>query len=272
MNYLLTIEAYYDTLSRKEKIIADYIKENGSDIIYETLSDISKKLDVGEATIMRFCHKLKFSGFQDLKLEAAKVTSADVEPIAEGGLINTKATSTITALKATQLAITMEDLEKASEYIDKARSIFFFGVANSSIAAKSMELRLLRMGKVGHAVIDSHVQLISASVVDKHSLIIAFSLTGATKEIFDALKIAKINKAKIIVITNNYKSPIAKLSSLKFQTFGRETPLDGGAIEGQLSQMFVADYICSIYSKNNRENIRKQKEKTAEAIITRNIQ
>ena len=105
MNYLIRIDMYYDSLSNKEKIIADYIKKNGSNIMYQTLSEVSKILNVGEATIMRFCQKLQLSGFQELKLEAAKLTQSDIEPVAEGGLINTKTASVISTIQATQQTV-----------------------------------------------------------------------------------------------------------------------------------------------------------------------
>ncbi len=36
------------------------------------MSDIKKKTKVGDATIIRFCQKIGFSGFSDLKIEIAK--------------------------------------------------------------------------------------------------------------------------------------------------------------------------------------------------------
>ncbi len=36
------------------------------------MSDIKEKTTVGDATIIRFCQKLGFSGFSDLKIEIAK--------------------------------------------------------------------------------------------------------------------------------------------------------------------------------------------------------
>lgn len=36
------------------------------------MSDIKKNTKVGDATIIRFCQKIGFSGFSDLKIEIAK--------------------------------------------------------------------------------------------------------------------------------------------------------------------------------------------------------
>ena len=71
------IESCYPSLSKSERKVADYILQEKGNIIYETLLEISKKIKVGEATILRFVRKIGFSGFQDLKLQIAK----DDEPV-----------------------------------------------------------------------------------------------------------------------------------------------------------------------------------------------
>lgn len=271
MNYLIRIDMYYDSLSNKEKVIADYIKKNGSNIMYQTLSEVSKLLNVGEATIMRFCQKLQLSGFQELKLEAAKLTQSDIEPIAEGGLINTKTASVISTIQATQHEVSREDLNIVAEHIKRANHLYFFGIANSSLGAQSMEMRLFRLGKIGKSVVDSHLLLISAATVKKGDVIIAFTLTGATSEIYEAIKIAKENEATIIVLTNDSMSPIAKLATITLQTFGAETPLSGGSIEGLFSQMILSELICSVYADNNERFIEQKRVKIADALVKRNI-
>jgi Transcriptional regulators len=49
--------------------------ENTADIIYLTIVEFSEKVIVGEATIIRFCRKLGFKGFQDFKMILAQELS-----------------------------------------------------------------------------------------------------------------------------------------------------------------------------------------------------
>ncbi len=272
MNYLQKIDAYYSTLSKKERIFADYIRENGSDVIYETLSEVSKKLGIGEATIMRFCHKLKFNGFQDMKLEVAKVTIVDKKAPAGEGLIDAKATSVISSIQATQNSAELATIKKIASMIYESEDLYFFGLTNSGMVAESAQHRFMRMGKVGNAVIDHHNQLIVASIVNSESLILVYTLDGATLNIYEPVKIAKRNKAKIVAITNNIVSPVGKLADIKVQTFGIETPLEGGSIEAQFSQLFVTDLIATQYYQNHEKAIRRKKEKQAKAIIKQSMQ
>ncbi|EMF0424318.1 MurR/RpiR family transcriptional regulator, partial [Enterococcus hirae] len=72
MNYIYLIREHYPLLTRSEKKVADFILNSGKTIIYSTMNDIKKNTKVGDATIIRFCQKIGFSGFSDLKIEIAK--------------------------------------------------------------------------------------------------------------------------------------------------------------------------------------------------------
>ncbi|WP_413777158.1 MurR/RpiR family transcriptional regulator [Streptococcus pneumoniae] len=52
--------------------MADYILVRDSEIVYETSSEIVSKVKVGEGTLNRFCKKIGYSGFQELKLKMTK--------------------------------------------------------------------------------------------------------------------------------------------------------------------------------------------------------
>lgn len=60
------IEASYPKFTKTEIQIAEFILSN-PDISKLTLSEMAQLLNVGEATIVRFCRKLKFQGYQDFK-------------------------------------------------------------------------------------------------------------------------------------------------------------------------------------------------------------
>ncbi|MEY8742740.1 MurR/RpiR family transcriptional regulator [Bacillales bacterium AN1005] len=67
MQTLGIIESYYPSFTKSEKRIADFIIESNSKVIDLTLSELAVMLNVGEATIVRFCRKMKLKGFQELK-------------------------------------------------------------------------------------------------------------------------------------------------------------------------------------------------------------
>ena len=75
MQTLGIIESYYPSFTKSEKRIADFIIESNSKVIDLTLSELAVMLNVGEATIVRFCRKMKLKGFQELKFLPSGATA-----------------------------------------------------------------------------------------------------------------------------------------------------------------------------------------------------
>ena len=61
------IQSHYDSLTKKQRLIADYILENPMEVSYISLSDLSGKTGCSELTVLKFCKALGFTGFIDLK-------------------------------------------------------------------------------------------------------------------------------------------------------------------------------------------------------------
>ena len=60
---LVTIKSLYNTFSKQEKLIADYVLKFPNIVTTLSVSDFSEKLKVGNATIVRYCKKVGVSGF-----------------------------------------------------------------------------------------------------------------------------------------------------------------------------------------------------------------
>ncbi len=265
MKYINVIESFYPSLSKQEKKVANYIMEEKGKISYQSLQEIAKKINVGEATIVRFVKKIGFNGFQDLKINIAKEDFPIIETTYEDYIDNIQANITST-ISNTKLLIDRKQLDKAISAIGKAERVFLYGVGSSGIAVKELQNRLLRFGKIAVAYTDTHFQIMSAAVMNPKDVAIAITLSGTTPDITDILTIAKNNKTKIIVITNHIMSPAAQLANYVLLTAGRETLLDGGSLTAKMSQLYMIDILCTGYALKNKEESLRMKHHTAEAI------
>ena len=61
----------YDEMYQAEKRAADFILQNPTRIISMNVSEVSRESDASEATIVRFCKRLGYTGFHQLKLTLA---------------------------------------------------------------------------------------------------------------------------------------------------------------------------------------------------------
>lgn len=270
MSYLKNIHEIYDLLTKSEKKVADFVVSSQEKILHSTMQDIKKATMVGDATIIRFCQKMGYSGFSDLKIDIAKAGFSSPKR-SDDSFIDTIEHKLIDAIHDTRALANEEHLKQAVTLIHEANRVFIFGVGASGITALDMESRFLRSGLQVKAIIDSHYQAMNAALFNEQDLIIALSLTGKTQDVFDSLQIAKKNGAKIIVISNYVLSPIAQLGDVVLQTAIEEYLLNGGSLSGKVSQIFAIDLLITYYELTYDINGIQMREKVARSVINKQI-
>ncbi|HGR8061742.1 TPA: MurR/RpiR family transcriptional regulator, partial [Streptococcus pneumoniae] len=238
----------------REKI-ADYILVRDSEIVYETSSEIVSKVKVGEGTLNRFCKKIGYSGFQELKLKMTKdILELESQKMSSDTFIDEIKNNYLSIVESTRKLIDGRQIELAIKLIREANQILIIGVGSSGNAAREFESSLLRIGIISKTVIDTHFQLMHTALLKDNDLIIAFSLSGSTKEVEETLLNAKRKNVKIISITNYSSRNIAKLSDCVLLTSKKESYLEGGSLMAKASQLFIIDVICTRLSLINYED------------------
>ena len=92
--------------------------------------------------------------------------------------------------------------------LSKAGNIAIFGLGNSAPIALDAAHKLSRAGLNANAYSDNHMQAIIASHLKPGDAAIGISHSGSSKDIIEALRIARENGAATISVTNIGKSPI----------------------------------------------------------------
>lgn len=259
------IETYYPSFTKSEKIVADYILHNRTKIADLTLSELAVMLHVGEATIVRFCRKMKMKGFQELKfLLAIDSEEEQNEDVNKHEFIKSNLIQTI---QITDAMLKQAGIDEAIELIEVSSTVYFFGIGTSGLAASMGESRLFRFGKQTKAITDSHRQVMQASLCDESCLIIIVSVSGETKDLIEATEIAKRKGCRIITITNHITSTLAKLSDCAVLSYGKVNLMNYGTFSSMVSQLFILDILTSGYALHNTGDVRTARECIARAMI-----
>lgn len=143
----------------------------------------------------------------------------------------------------TKKSLDSESLETAAKMIMNANKIVIYGLGNSSAVALDFQHKLMRLGYNAIAFSDNHMQSISASHLTKKDVVVGISHSGSSKDIVDALKIAKENGAFSISITNNGKSPIVKQSDVALYTASNETKYSILGLNSRIAQLAIINAI-----------------------------
>ncbi len=265
MKFLTLIDSLYPNFSKQEKKIAEYIKIKEQDIAFMSLQDISRDIQVSEATIMRFTRKLGYRGFVDFKLEIAREESVSAQSI-ESDFVENIAQNIEKTVNQTKNLLNHANLEAAIKLVEKARNIFVFGTGASGIAAMELQARFMRYGKIINCEQNNHFQIMQSSILGSEDLIIAISLTGETPDLIYPVEVASARGCRILGITNNSLSTLAQLADVCLLTAGRENPLNGGSLISKISQLYVIDLLATGYALHNKEEAERSKEHIAWAI------
>ena len=73
-NILAQMKQEYDSFTRSERKIADYVLKHQKETQYISITDLSAECEVAVSTVSLFCRKLKLAGFNDFKLELARAS------------------------------------------------------------------------------------------------------------------------------------------------------------------------------------------------------
>lgn len=273
--YMLKIRSLYNSFSKTEKKVADYIFLNGSKVIYLPITEFGENCGVGETTIIRFCRKIGLKGYQEFKLVLAREMVHPNENFLDNvgnedslsEVIRKITFTNIKAIEDTAKMISKKQLDKAVSAILMAEKVDIYGVGASGFTAGDAKYKLMRIGVKCEAFSDPHIQSMSAVLLNNKSVAIGISFSGSTKDTTDALTLAKKSGAFTIAITNYVKSPITKVADAILLTSSNETPIRSGALTSKIAQLHVLDILYTAITLKEKEKAYEYLNKTAEAVL-----
>lgn len=263
--------------TKAEKKVAKYILENTGEVIYLTIVDFSGKIEVGEATIIRFCRKLGFKGYHDFKMSLAQEFSLNKQNdrILNEALENTDSLEVIgqkmlnsskIALEETLTLLNFTVLDEVVNLFKNLKRIYFFGVGFSGIAAIEGKYKFMQVGLKTDSYSDNHFMAMKAATLNSNDLVVGISQSGRAAETIKGLELAQKQGAKTVAITHYAKSPITKVADYTLLNGSTEGELQGGAASTKMAQLFVLELIYTKLLMVNEEETIELKKKAKEAI------
>jgi RpiR family carbohydrate utilization transcriptional regulator len=178
-------------------------------ILGATLADTAAAAGVSQPTVIRFCTAIGCTGFQEFRLRLAHGLALGT-PATHSVLLKTDSPEavvekifdyTITSLDWARTHLDTAELVKAIEILEAARSIEFFGA--SGVVARDAQQKFPLFGVPCGAQLDSHQQIMSASVMREGDVAVVISNTGRTRSLVEVVEAAREGGAKVIAITGS---------------------------------------------------------------------
>ena len=278
-NILDTMGAMKNNMTRVGKRIADTILATPDKIVRLSIADMSQEVDVGEASIIRFCRTMGYKGFQDFKMDLAielattdsqdsnTLLDAEISEVDDAYTIGLKLQSSITnVLSETLNLLDMHQVIQVVRALHTCRFVYIFGVGSSGVTATEMKHKLMRIGLRVDAETNNHFMYMQAALLRADDVAIGISHSGHAPETVHALKLAKQSGAMTVAMTHNLGSPISKIADFCLLNGNRQGRLQGDSIGTKTAQLFVLDLIYTLLVQQDPEHAKTNKLRTMDAL------
>jgi len=276
MDFYENLNMRYSGLTKQGKKIADFIFTFGESCATMTAQELGERSETSASAIIRFCKQLGYDSLEVMKIDIAKAYTEPIltEPIdtiisEEDDVVEmTKKTIKIieSSFHNTISGVDYRELEKAIELIKKADCVHIYGIGSSSAIALDLLYKLVRINKPSYYHMDGHMNLQFSPLISPKDVVIAFSYSGETKEVFFSAMNAKKNGAKVISVTKNAKTTLGLYSNIILPVSDDEKRVRVGAISSTFSMMLISHLLYLGIIKDNLSDIEPYLIKTAKAV------
>lgn len=248
----MIIASHETELTDMERDIARYFLSSEARQHSLSSSRVTKLLHVSKAALTRFSQKCGFTGYREFVYHFNEEAKEQQHEEEHDELTLSVLQRYHHVSNVTENFVKDPQLEHVADLIDQADRVYYFGIGSSSLVAREMKVRLMRLGVAGEVVTDQDGFTWTTSILDSSCLVLGFSLSGKTNAITDSLVKAKENGAKTVLVTANPACvhhdftevvPVAPLPS--------NTYID--RISAVLPLLIVVDLIYAHFLSKNRD-------------------
>ena len=273
-NFWELLQQRQGQLTRSGHAVADYLLQHADEAQYLSISSLARECNVAEATVFRFCRALGFDGYHEMRIALAQANATgtmssqrELQPGASTETLFEHASARLfTAINGTQNALSAEAVDEAARMLRKAKQVFCFGQGGSMLLANDICARFASLSTKFRTSGDSHLQLLTASLMNEADVVLFVSYSGATRDMMETLRTAKAAGAKIILLTHYEDSPGASLADVVLRCGAQESPLDSGSIPIKVAVLYVGEVLVLRYILDSPEQANTAQELTSEVL------
>lgn len=197
-----------ETGSRSDQRLAQVVLADMAFASRASIAEMAEKAGVSEPTVTRFCRALGCEGIRDFKFHLAQALAigggylSGEAGTADGASLDRICDGALGAVERMRTGLDRNAVKAAALCLAKASSVLAYGSGGTStIAAMETQHRLFRLGLPVAAYSDGQLQRMTASVAERGSVVVAYSISGHARSVVEAVGIARDYGARTIVVT-----------------------------------------------------------------------
>lgn len=222
---IVRIESKYSKLSKGQKRLADYVRQNYDKAVFLTAARLGEIVGVSESTVVRFATQLGYKGYPGFqkaleelvrnKLNSIQRMEVTYGRISQSEILENVLRSDIEKIKQTLSAIDHKAFNLAIDTILGAEKIYVIGIRSCAPLASFLSFYLnLVCNDVTAVTTNSSSEIFEQLIrISEKDVIIGISFPRYSMRTLKALEFASNRKAKVITLTDSVHSPMNLYSS-----------------------------------------------------------
>jgi len=257
INPIFRINKLYNSLSKSEKRVAEYIQKHMADAVVLTLQGLAKKCSTSDATVLRFCRSLGYMGFADFKISLVpellrsgkKVYFEADNKDGAGDIKEGLKQNFINQVESTLNNCDIKIASSLALKISKANKVMIIGLGGSAGVAQIFCDSLGSLGIYSSFLQDRSIIQNVVPMLKSNDVLVGISHSGETEEVISAIKTAREYGAETIGVTNFLPSGLADAAQYLLLTVVPSILLGSYSCQARISQLVILELILYEISK-----------------------
>ncbi|GLS86771.1 RpiR family transcriptional regulator [Cypionkella aquatica] len=238
------------------------------------LREVAEKSGVSDAMVVKVAKKLGFAGFREFRQGLVDYNRSDTAALhseislqdSSSEIVQKVFRTAMQALEETFAILDLAAFERAVEYLHRAKQRDFYGLGGSAQIARDVAHKFLRIGVRASVFDDAHMMMMSAALLGPDDVVVAFSHSGTTAAVIEAVELARKNGARIIAVTNYAESPLAGLVDVVLCSTAQNAPLLGENATARIAQLNLLDALFVAIVQRDRATADQNLDRTMRAV------
>jgi len=245
-----TINEYYDHIFSAERKVADFILAHPEKAVNSNVSELAKLSGVSDATVVRLCQHIGYKGHYQMRICLSRdIGSQQLEPNSTENTAENSVTQLFqryaNSIMSIGRGISQEDMIESAKMISTSQQTHIVAVGNTSALAQYLGFRLGRIGvRCTYNMIPEYF-INHINLATPNDIVIAISKSGSSKQVVQALELAKERGMKSIAVTGHEYSPVSNLADYVLVSNEEGSLWNGPKSYSHLAEMAVLDTLVA---------------------------
>ena len=255
-------------LTKKEKRIAEFFLDEEQRVFLMNVADIAKTIDVSDTSVIRFIKSLGFENFTDFKnsgqediksrLDKTNDFIKNLDIIKENSIEQLYIHKINEEVNKIFNSNSQKQIKKISNLIMKAKNKYIVGFKSTAGIANFFGVRLgFMLENVSTFNIDDSVVVNSIFNIKQEDILIIFDYPMYSKAAVVLAKIARENKAKILLFTDSDNAPLAEYSDILYKVKLNGISVFNSLISTQILIEYLLTYISQFIEEKSKMRFSK---------------